>query len=246
MTYPPNPGNAPHDIAPGPQQPFPAYPGPAPGPSSHRGDGSGRTNPLAIAALVTGLIGCISLVGAVLGVIALRQINQRGEKGKGMAIAGIVLFVVWSILSIIGVALSKGSDSGSGAGAKPTPTSTKPKDVGVTKMKVGDCINDSAAADEEVESVKVVPCNQPHDGEVLANFKIRGMILPSEAQVQAQAKSGCHRLADPRLQRDPAVDNLALSWYYPDAQNWRAGDHMVTCVGVNATDGKKLTRKIHA
>jgi hypothetical protein len=238
MTYPPSPGNAPHDIAPGPQQPFPPYPGP----SSHRTNGD-RTNPLAIAALVTGLIGCISLVGAVLGVIALRQISRSGEKGKGMAIAGIVLFVVWSVLSIVGVVLSKGSDSG--ATAKPTPTSTKPKDVNVTKMKVGDCINDGAAADEEVESVKVVPCTQPHDGEVLANFKLRGMILPSEAQVQAQAKAGCHRLSDRRLQRDPAVNALALSWYYPDAQNWRAGDHMVTCVAVNATDGKKLTRRIH-
>ena len=61
-----------------------------------------RTNPIAIAALVCGvgqfllgllIVGNILLAipALVLGVVGLRQVSTRGEQGRGMAIAGIVL-----------------------------------------------------------------------------------------------------------------------------------------------------------
>ena len=80
-----------------------------------------RNNPLAIAALVCGIaqfvLGLV-LVGNILlaipaiicGALGLRQINQRGERGRGMAIAGLVLgilgvvyFVIIVLVIIIGV-----------------------------------------------------------------------------------------------------------------------------------------------
>src|SRR5262249_53443602 len=61
-----------------------------------------KTNGLAIGAMTTSIVGIalivcyglgliVSLVGAVLGHIARRQINQRGEGGAGMALAGIIV-----------------------------------------------------------------------------------------------------------------------------------------------------------
>ncbi len=78
------------------------YPGFQPQPS---GSASGRTNPLAVAALVCGIgqfllglliVGNILLAipAVALGVIGIRQIRSRGERGRGMAIAGIVLGVL--------------------------------------------------------------------------------------------------------------------------------------------------------
>ena len=49
-----------------------------------------RTNGLAIAALVTGILG-FSIVSVVLGHVALSQINRTREEGRGLAIAGLVL-----------------------------------------------------------------------------------------------------------------------------------------------------------
>ncbi|HXW87598.1 MAG TPA: DUF4190 domain-containing protein [Streptosporangiaceae bacterium] len=82
-----------------------------------------RNNPLAIAALVCGiaqfLLGLV-LVGNILlaipavicGALGIRQINQRGERGRGMAIAGLVLgilgivyFVIIVLVIIIGVSV---------------------------------------------------------------------------------------------------------------------------------------------
>ena len=65
-----------------------------------------KTSGLAIAALVLGLFACIPVVGVVgiiLGIIALKQINtSRGQlTGQGMAIAGIICSFVFIIPSFI-------------------------------------------------------------------------------------------------------------------------------------------------
>jgi hypothetical protein len=76
---------------PGPYDPYQGYP-------------SQQTNGLAIASLVTSIAGVllgiplaifcyigwvIPVAGAVMGGIALNQIKQRGQQGRGLAIAGI-------------------------------------------------------------------------------------------------------------------------------------------------------------
>src|SRR5512132_3481900 len=69
-----------------------------------------RTSGLAIAALVLGILGCIpllGLVGLILGSVALVTIPSNGAvKGRGMAIAGIVVAVVWFLVFGIGLAIA--------------------------------------------------------------------------------------------------------------------------------------------
>jgi hypothetical protein len=65
-----------------------------------------RTNPLAIASLICGiaqlLLGLLAgIPGIILGFVALSQIRTRGEGGRGMAIAGIVLGFVGLAISLI-------------------------------------------------------------------------------------------------------------------------------------------------
>lgn len=57
---------------------------------------SATTNSMAIGALVSALLGWVicgigSVVGVVVGIIALRQIKQTGQGGRGLALGGIII-----------------------------------------------------------------------------------------------------------------------------------------------------------
>ncbi len=65
------------------------------------------TNPLSIAGMVTGivslfvnLIGIVGIVAVILSSISLKQIGVRKQKGKGMAIAGLVLGIIGTVFGI--------------------------------------------------------------------------------------------------------------------------------------------------
>jgi Domain of unknown function (DUF4190) len=83
-------------------QPYGQPYGPPPGQPYGYGypQASGGTNGMAIASLVCAFL--CSILGLVFGIVALNQINQRPQGGRGLAIAGIVI----SIVSIgIGIAV---------------------------------------------------------------------------------------------------------------------------------------------
>jgi uncharacterized membrane protein len=72
------------------------------------------TNGLAIASLVLGILWLFwlgSLVGLILGLVALKQIKNRNQRGRGIAIAGVVLGILGLALSVVGIisAASNGS-----------------------------------------------------------------------------------------------------------------------------------------
>jgi hypothetical protein len=61
-----------------------------------------EAHPLAIGSFILGLLGFLPLLGAILGVIALDKIKANPEKykGKGLAIAGIILSVICFVVLI--------------------------------------------------------------------------------------------------------------------------------------------------
>lgn len=83
------------------------YGQPTPSPAS-------KTNTMAILSLVFAFV--FSILGIVFGVIAKKQIRQRGEGGNGLATAGIILGSVFTLLGIIWaivvIVLVAHSDSG--------------------------------------------------------------------------------------------------------------------------------------
>ena len=64
---------------------------------------SRRTNPLAIASLVCGLIPLlpVTLAAIILGIQARRQIQRTGERGAALATTGLALSVLWIVLTLI-------------------------------------------------------------------------------------------------------------------------------------------------
>jgi hypothetical protein len=110
----------PYGSYPPPPPPY-GYPGPPPyqGPyDPYLGYQVHQTNNLAVASLVTSIAGVlfgiplaifcyvgwlIPVVGAIMGAIALGQIKQRGQQGRGLAIAGIAIGVATAALLVLGM-----------------------------------------------------------------------------------------------------------------------------------------------
>ncbi|RMI34282.1 DUF4190 domain-containing protein [Nocardia stercoris] len=102
MTPPPQP------VAPAqpayPQQAYPqpgyAYPNPAAyQPYGYAGQ-QPKTNGLAIAALILSLACCPPL-GIILGLVALSQIKDRGDNGRGLALAAVWVGIAWSVVMVL-------------------------------------------------------------------------------------------------------------------------------------------------
>jgi hypothetical protein len=60
------------------------------------------TNGLAIASLVLSVIGCTSLIGAILGHVALSQIRRTGQQGRGLALGGVIVGWLWTFFVLWG------------------------------------------------------------------------------------------------------------------------------------------------
>lgn len=97
------------------QYPAPGYPY-APYPSPYGYPPQRTTNGLAVASMVTSIVGAatlfcwglggvVGLVGAILGHVARRRIRSTGEAGAGMALAGIIVGWIVLGLGIVGVVL---------------------------------------------------------------------------------------------------------------------------------------------
>lgn len=95
--YPPPPPGYPPPMGyggyPPPGYPPPGYPPPY-------GD-QGQMNGLAIGGFVCSFLGCISIVGLILSIVAYNQIKQSQgqQKGEGLALAGIIISIVVMCLS---------------------------------------------------------------------------------------------------------------------------------------------------
>jgi hypothetical protein len=69
-----------------------------------------KTNTLAIISMIASIVGFLwilpfigSLAGVIMGHISLRQIATNGEKGRGMALAGVIVGYVGLALFVIGI-----------------------------------------------------------------------------------------------------------------------------------------------
>ena len=58
----------------------------------------GRFSVLAIVAFIVAFF--ISILGVILGIVAVVQINRTGDRGKGLAIAAIIIGAIFFLIGI--------------------------------------------------------------------------------------------------------------------------------------------------
>ncbi|MER5490985.1 DUF4190 domain-containing protein [Streptomyces sp. NPDC002490] len=192
-------------------------------------------NGFAIAALVLGIL-CVPLVGLVFGVLALLRIHRTGERGKGMAIWGVVLsggsLVLWG-LAVLG-ALSEGWDAASDA-ARPVFTVATGE---CFTVRDGDLIGVAEDVDEE-------PCGGPHDGEAFSTFRMDdapGDPYPGEEAIVDRADAECTALRPAYAMDSWALPpHVEVYYFTPTREGWELGDRQITCMFGHEDAGQQLT-----
>ncbi|MFC7305076.1 DUF4190 domain-containing protein [Streptomyces monticola] len=216
------------------QQPPPAYPyGPAGFPPQP------RTNGLAIASMVLGILCFLPPLGLILGIVALSQINKRGERGKGMAVAGITLSSIGTAFVVLAFSLGWAASFWGGF----TDAAEESQKNGTTfTLKVGECFNSPTGKLEgETTDIDVVDCDGAHDGEAYGTFRLDDGSYPGETRIAQIAEDKCAPLADSYFgDPDSAPGNIYDYYFYPTQESWSLGDREVTCL-IGDENGGKLT-----
>ncbi|KES04077.1 membrane protein [Streptomyces toyocaensis] len=237
MSIPP-PDGPQHQVGPPPPQfPYGGRPGCAPyglyGPGGPRPPAV--VNGVAVAALVLGVLCFLPGLGLVLGLVALRQIKRRGERGRGMAVAGSVLSSLG--LALWTVALATGVAADAWQGVKDGTRGNS-----VLGLRKGECFDSPGGLEGSATDADRVPCAREHDGEVFAVVTVPDGAYPGDARLTGTADERCHALQDAYVMDTWALPGHVDVYHLtPSRESWDVGDREITCVLGNRDAGAALT-----
>ena len=217
-----------------PQFGQPTLPGQAPYTYPYGGPpATGRANGLAIASFVLSLLGftLITLfLSVIFGIIALVKIRAQPQRGKGLAIAGLVISGLWIVLigGLIAIGAASSPQRSSGAGQV-----TRAGTASVFSLRTGDCFQNPSASQalSGVTDVTVVPCTEAHNAQVFAVFRVAGgSSYPGVAALHQQAAKGCRARINDNVDRSQVTNSMTLRYLYPEADSWASGHRAITCL----------------
>ena len=209
-----------------PQQPQPQQ-SQQPAPPARQGH-----NGLSIAAFVLSLIGG-SALAIGLGIAGLIQARKQNQK-RGLAIAALVISGIWLVVIIIAAiaafAMAPERDENGALTSGGTAS--------VTSLKTGDCLN--GIKEGVVTNVAVVPCAEPHDGEVVGVHALTGATFPGTAAVEQAANEECVKLLEAYAgEKAAAVDLMFLQ---PLAETWSL-DKNISCIATQKVQDSGSIKK---
>jgi hypothetical protein len=160
---------------------------------------------------VTGILP-LFLVAIPAGIVGIVQTGRRPERGRGMAITGLVLGSLWAVFVALGLValLVEGGLSPAALGSV--------ADAGSTT--VGACVADATTA----------PCSGAHDEEVYAVVRIDDGSWPGEDDVDTQADDACYDAFEPYVGETYDDSDFDYGFYAPDESEWAAGERQAVCV----------------
>ncbi len=214
------------------QQPFTGYPVPPV---------RTQVNGLSVASLVLGIVCCLPPLGMIFGFIALAQIRKKGERGRGMAIAGTILSGISTLLLIVMLATGGFGRFWEGVREGIDEASQSRSTLDLRK---GDCFNvpgSDMSEERETTAVAVVDCDDRHEAEISGDFEITGFDdYPGESRLDTLAGDRCPKINNAYAMDPWGVPRTMEAYYYlPTEESWRLGDSAITC-GFASADGSKV------
>jgi Domain of unknown function (DUF4190) len=173
----------------------------APPPEPRRPAG---TNGWAIAAFILGILGG-TILSVIFAIVALVQIRGHRQRGRGLAVAALVVSAVW--IAVIASLIAYG-------------ISAQGKSVHATDLVTGDCLKDAYEGQLPVW-VNRVRCDRPHYGEVFA------VLTPPEGAGDCGSKFFEY------APNSPEGPTFRVAVAYPTPDGWANGDRSIVCVAVS-------------
>ncbi len=176
------------------------------------------TNGRAIASLILAIVGG-GLLSAVLSISALGQIRRRGQKGRGMAIAALVISGGW-LVAIAFVVMRPDA-----------PVAMDPavqRAMQRTSLTPGDCLR-SFSDSADAGALSVVPCSDPHAAEVYTVFTFPDGPYPGDVELEEEVGIRCTRSFKPYLAGNESSN---LFYLRPSSLSWPLS-RQVTCIAVH-------------
>jgi hypothetical protein len=221
---------------PPPRNPYEPWAGPAPyGPPQIQArpplDG------FAVTSLVLGLLsGVVFSVG--FGIAALRRIGRGERRGRGLAIAGIALSAVWTVVYVGVFAYHSGRQP-----ARDTSGSiTRQGQISPIALRNGDCVRLPREVTGVIHALTVVPCAQSHNGQVFTTLQEPDGPYPGDVAVKTAARNACIAAARSFLGTDQTL--LHVVAFFPHEKGWTLGDRGQHCLLVDWA--KNITGDIRA
>ena len=194
------------------------------------------TNGLAVAAFVLGICGFFvvtPIVGLIFGIVSLAAVRRTGQKGKRLAVSGIVLSSAWiaALGTLLTIAVVNTPDPAQRA-ADGTVVSSGT--VPVFGLHPKDCFTLPSGAigsnDNSARTLTVVPCTKAHDSEAYGSFPVAESTFPGVDGLRAESSSQCVPLLSSFVP-DPVTlpAGTRLQFISPNQQAWDAGERRVTC-----------------
>jgi len=199
-----------------------------------------RFNGLAVTSFVLGILCCLPGLGLIFGLFALPQLKRRGERGRGLAIGGIVMSSIGIVLLVAFFGTNAAHDFWQGFkdGARDSRGS------GVTfTVKKGECFNTPAGSlAGDAYDVDKVPCSGKHQAEVFAAFGLPAGGYPGDDAITKSVEEKCYGLQGRYAMDSWAVpDDVDIYYFTPTRQSWRLGDREVICMFGNTDEKGTLT-----
>lgn len=171
------------------------------------------TDGFAITAFVLGLLGLVPLAVGF-GIRALVRIGRTGRDGTGLAIAGLVLGVLWTIGGLVAITPQQAKH----AAAAPDYIDT---------MTIGDCLD----SDADTAQVIRVACDLPHDEQIAERVDVGDGYgtYPGLTTLQELAQPVCRIAAAASFPGGTMPAGLEFAAHVPTESSWNAGARVAVC-----------------
>jgi len=183
------------------------------------------------------------VVAIGLAVAVLLRPNDGWRRGRGLAIAALVISSVWIILGfglvIAGMTLpdpevDSAASSKNDGDREPDPDKTLSEDVRASELNVGDCLLKPPG--DLALTAEVAQCSDPHRAEVYAVWEMGGGPNASIDKQVDLADEGCFKRFKPFIGHGYYSSNLDYTWMAPDDLAWANHERTAVCVVYDNAD----------